>query len=111
MRGYREEVATLRAELSRRQTDAERYSGEKADLDKVKNELQQEKMRAESRVREVESASARYEKEIDRYSSELDRLREQLTMKDADLRSTINSLQEIQKQGSEDKNGMRAELR
>jgi chromosome segregation ATPase len=104
-------VATLRAELNRRQTDVERYTGEKADLDKVKNELEQEKVRAESRMREMESSSARYEKEIDRYAQDLDRLREQLTLKDADLRSTINSLQEIQKQGNDDKNGIRMELR
>lgn len=110
MQGYREEVATLRAELSRRQSETDRYSGEKADLDRKKNELDAEILRANSRVREVESASARYEKEIDRYTAELDRLREQLTLKDADLRSTINSLQEIQKQGSEEKNGMRSEL-
>jgi len=32
-------------------------------------------------------------------------------LKDADLRNTINSLQEIQKSGSEEKNGMRSELR
>lgn len=108
--GYRDEVALLRGELKNRQGDADRYSGEKADLDRRRQELDAEVQRANSRVREVEAASARYEKEIDRYSTELDRLREQLTLKDADLRSTINSLQEIQKQGSEEKNGMRGEL-
>jgi chromosome segregation ATPase len=108
--GYRDEVAALRAELKNRQGDADRSSGEKADLDRRRQELDAEVQLANSRVREMESASARYEKDIDRYSTELDRLREQLTLKDADLRSTINSLQEIQKQGSEEKNGIRGEL-
>jgi len=108
--GYRDEVSILRAELKNRQGDADRYSGEKADLDRRKAELDAEVLRATSRVREVESANARYEKEIDRHTAELDRLREQLTLKDADLRSTINSLQDIQKQGSEEKCGIRNEL-
>ena len=110
MQGYRDEVASLRAELKSRQNEADKTSGEKADLDRVKHELDAEILRATSRVREVESASARYEKEIDRYNAELDRLREQLTLKDADLRSTINSLQEIQKQGSDEKNTLRTDL-
>ena len=111
MQGYREEVATLRHDLHRRQSDVDRFSGERADLDRKKNELDAEILRANSRLREVENSSARYEKEIDRYNAELDRLREQLTLKDNDLRNTINSLQEIQKSGSEEKNGMRTELR
>jgi uncharacterized protein YlxW (UPF0749 family) len=65
---------------------------------------------AQSRLREFESSNARYEKDIERYSAECDRLRESLTQKDADLRSTINSLQEIQRQGNHEKTSIRTEL-
>jgi len=110
VQGYREEVALLREDLSRRQSDADRYSGEKADLDHKKQEMQEEVVRLQSRLRESENTSARYEKDIDRYSGEVDKLRETLTQKDSDLRATINSLQEIQRQANHEKNGIRAEL-
>lgn len=107
---YREEVVSLRAELNRRQSDVDRYSGEKADLDKQKQELQNEFLRMKSSLLEKESSSERYSQEAARLERDLTALREQLAMKESDLRSTISSLNELQKQGVEEKVEMRAEL-
>lgn len=107
---YRDEVVSLRAELNRRQSDVDRYSGEKADLDKQKQELQNEFLRMKSSLLEKESSSERYSQEAARLERDLTALREQLAVKESDLRSTISSLNELQKQGVEEKVEMRAEL-
>lgn len=103
-------MATLRADLSRRQSETERYSGEKIELDRKKIELDSELLQANSRVRELEGIIVRLHADVERQNEELKRANTQLDNKDNDLRSAIISLQEIQKQGSEEKNGIRAEL-
>lgn len=100
----------LRSEVNRRQHDANRLVEEKTDVDKRKLELQEEIVHAQSRMREAEASVERYEKDMQRSNAELERLREQLTLKDADLRATINSLHEIQKQSNDEKSGMRLDL-
>jgi len=107
---YRDEVATLKAEIKSQSCQAVKFSDQKDLLDSKKQELASEMLLAQSRLREFESSNVRYEKDIERYSAECDRLRESLTQKDADLRSTINSLQEIQRQANHEKTGIRQEL-
>ena len=97
--------------MTRRQSDADRFSGEKADQDKRRAEMHEEVVRVQSQAREAEAAALRAEKEAERLSEELKMLRDQANQKDADLRSTISSLNDIQKQASEEKNSLRAETR
>ena len=58
----------------------------------------------------MEGALARNIKEIERLTSDLDKTREVVAQKDADLRATFNSLGEIQRQSSEEKSALKAEL-
>ncbi len=67
-------------------------------------------LRCQSKEREMEGALARNIKEIERLTSDLDKTREVVAQKDADLRATFNSLGEIQRQSSEEKSALKAEL-
>jgi multidrug resistance efflux pump len=76
-----------------------------------RTEIREQLLYAQSAAREAESALARVESEKTRLTQDLDMLRAQLAQKDADFRQTFSTLQDIQRQGMEEKNGMRAELR
>lgn len=91
--------------------DAERFSSERADVDRRRGELSEELIHAQSRLRESETSAKRSEAELQRVCADLAYLKEQLSAKDADLRATISSLNEVQKQSCEDKGSMRSELR
>ena len=108
--GYRDEVASLRSELEKKQADLDRIVTEKQEQERKKAEIHEEMVLTQSRQREAENNIQRYEKEICRLSEDIVSLKEQCSLKDADLRSTINSLNEIQRQSLGEKSGMRAEL-
>lgn len=109
-RDYREEISTLKTELAKKSHEADRYSDERADLDRRKSELHSEVVLSQSKLREAEASIARYEKDIERLTKEVDQLKEQSLVKDGDWRNTINSLNEIQRQALEEKTSLRAEL-
>jgi chromosome segregation ATPase len=111
VQGYRDEVASLRTELSKRQSDVDRVSFEKSDSDRQKSLLHAELMLSQSKAREAEAARDRAEKDVQRIAEDLAQLKEQLLHRDADLRSTLNSLAEIQRQASEEKAELRAEIK
>ena len=108
---YKDEVINLRAELSKRTADAERNANDRSDQHQRYADLREELLRSESTTREAQSALMRSENELSRLTNDVDILRNQLNQKDADLRSTLNSLQEIQRQSLEEKYSIRAELR
>ncbi len=103
-------MSSLKADLSRRQCEAEKTGGEKVDLDRRLSDLREEIIRAQSFSREAESTRLRFEQDTCRLTNEVDSLKSQLLQKDGDLRTTLLSLQEVQRQGGEEKQGMRAEL-
>ena len=111
VQGYRDEVASLRAELSKRQSDVDRVSFEKSDCDRQKSLLHAELMLTQAKVREAESATERADKDVLRMTDEISHLKDQLLQRDVDMRSTLNSLTEIQRQASEEKVSLKAELR
>ena len=111
VQGYRDEVASLRAELSKRQSDVDRVSFEKSDSDRQKSLLHAELLLSQSKAREADAAAERAERDVQRVAEDLAQLKEQLLLKDADLRSTLNSLTEIQRQASEEKAVLRAEIK
>lgn len=107
----REEISSLKAEATRKHLELSRFLDEKSDLDRRKGELQEGIVVTQSRLREAESSISRYEREVGRLTSDLEHLREQLILKDSDMRATLNSLTEIQRQVSEEKSGLRAEIK
>ena len=64
-----------------------------------------------SKLNEAENSVQRQEKEITRVNHDLEVLKEQCVLKDLDLRSAINSLNEIQRHSMGEKSGLKAELR
>eukprot|EP01034_Spumella_vulgaris_P027259 gene27259-33953_t len=106
----RDELASLRAELNRRQTDMERTTSEKAEQDRSKSTLSEELITAKSALREAEGDLKRGEMEIARLTAELVDMKGQVAQKDADLRSTLSSLKDVQKEASEDKASLRNEI-
>ena len=111
MAGYREEVASLREELSRRQSHIDNSMNTKADLDRVASELKESLLRAQADLREQTSALQRLEVENARLAGELENSRGLLLLKEGDLRSTLTSLAEVQRQASDEKNLLRNENR
>lgn len=73
-------------------------------------ELREELLRQQSNFREAENTIIRLERDIERLSADLAMTRTQLAQKDADLRNTLNSLSDLQRQYAEEKGALRAEL-
>jgi chromosome segregation ATPase len=109
--GYKSEIALLRGEIDRKQHELGKYSNDRIDMEKRSMELQQEIFRIQSLQREAENARDRLEREVERLTNDLNSLREQSLQKDADLRTTLMSLTDLQRQSSEEKAGLRAEIR
>jgi len=100
----------LNTELKKRE---ERFNNEKSEADKKVTEMREEIYKTMSNLREVESAANRYEKDLNKLTAELETVKEQLVQKDSDLRSTLTTLHENQKQAcqaAEEKGGLRAEV-
>lgn len=108
--GYKDEISTLRAEVGRRQAEAERISNEKAEVDRKTSELREDIVKVQAVLREAEGCNQRQELEVGRLGKELDQTKEQLAQKDADWRSTLNSLNEMQRQVAEERGSSRAEM-
>lgn len=86
-------------------------TGEKGDLEKKIMDLQQEIYRIQSLQREAESAKERAEKEVEKLQNDINVLRDQTINKDNDVRSTLISLNDLQRQSAEEKGSLRAEIR
>lgn len=108
--GYKDELSSLKSDLQRKQNDLDRYIEEKALLDQKKGQTSEELILTQSKLREAENNVRRSEQEASRLTSDLQYMKEQLAQKDADLRSTINSLNDLQRQSFEDKGSLRSEL-
>lgn len=109
--GYKDEIVSLRGELGRRQSDVERSSNEKAELDRKSSELREEIVKMQANLREAEGSASRNEKEVQRITNEFEQTREQLSQKELDLRSALNSMSEIQRQVTEERGTSRSEIR
>lgn len=79
-------------------------------LDQKKGQTSEELILTQSKLRESENNAKRSEQEAARLTADIQYLKEQLAQKDADLRSTINSLNDLQRQSFEDKGSLRSEL-
>jgi len=110
VQGYKDEIASLRTEINRRQSEVERSSNEKAEVDRKASGLREEVVKLEAAVRESEGLVQRQELEMVRVSKELDQTKELLTQKDADWRSTLSSLHEVQRQVADERGTSRAEI-
>ena len=108
---YKAQIAALRADMQRVQSDAERSSGEKAEIDKVRAELKEEQVRLQSLLREAESANRRYEAEVQRLNQDLTSARDHLHQKEGDLRVAFQSISDLHRQAKEDKDEKKTELR
>lgn len=109
--GYKSEVASLRADLDRRALDLERCNSEKAELERKSSDLREEIVKMQANLRETEGSAQRQEVEAGRIAKELEQTKEQLTQKDADWRSTLTSLNEMQRQVADERGSSRAEIR
>jgi hypothetical protein len=149
--GYKDEVASLRQEIQRRQSDIERTINEKSAADTKSTALKEDLLLTQASLREAEAIlkrsqgfyyclySAAYSiydiamsdmntamlkslivflknhffqsVDVDKLNNELIKATEQLKEKEADLRATFNTLQEIQKQSFTEKNSARDEIR
>lgn len=108
---YKSEIALLRTEIDRKQHELEKHSIDRIDVEKRSMELQQEIYRIQSLQREAENTRDRLERETERLTADLNVLREQSLQKDSDLRTTLMSLTDLQRQSSEEKAGLRVEIR
>lgn len=108
---YRDELVALKSDLARKQGDLDRLVSEKADAEEKLTNLKESHREAERLLKDADSNAVRNDKELDRLATELQQSKEQLSQKDDDLRSTLKSLQEVQREGSEEKNTLRSESR
>lgn len=72
-------------------------------------ELREETVRLQSCLREDSYSKDRLEKDISRFMVDVDELKRQLATKNDDFRNTLQSLNEVQRQYSEEKSCMRSE--
>jgi predicted nucleic acid-binding Zn-ribbon protein len=68
-------------------------------------------MRLESKLRESEAMVQRLEKEESKLGNEVIELKAQLSQKDTDLRMTLSSMQEYQRNFTEERATLRSDLR
>ena len=100
----------MQSDNEKKLKEIEKSKTDKADVDFKCTELQKELVLNKSLLNEYENTVVRQEKEIARINHELEVLKEQCGLKDLDLRSAINSLNEIQRQSVGEKSGLKAEL-
>jgi predicted nucleic acid-binding Zn-ribbon protein len=108
---YRQDILDLRIELEKRQYDVEKTSAEREDMQEKAESHKEIVMRLESSLRETESLARRLEKEEIKLGTEVTDLKAQLAQKDGDLRMTLASMQEYQRNFTEERATLRSELR
>jgi DNA anti-recombination protein RmuC len=108
---HKEEVAGLKNELLRRQSDVAKSIEERVQKDRQNAEMREEFHQLQSSLRVAESQVTRYEQDCVRLTSELQTARDQITQKDTDLRMSFQSAHEVQRQSSDEKNALRNEIR
>lgn len=108
---YRDELVALKSDAARKQGDIDRLLREKTEAEVKLGPLKESRSEGQRLLKEAESNAARSDKELSRLTTELQQAKEQITQKDEDLRSTLKSLQEVQRQGTDEKNALRAESR
>lgn len=106
----KQDIENLRTELTKKQSDTEKSYLKEAELDRKYVEMREENFRLQSELREAETWNKQYEREVERLSSELTLTKEHTILKETDLRSTLASLSELQRQSAEDKSELKAEL-
>ena len=109
--GYKDEIVSIRTELGRRQSDLERITNEKAESDRKSSELREEILKIQANLREMEGSAGRNEREVHRITTDYEEVKEQLAQKELDLRSSLNSMSEIQRQVTEERGASRNEIR
>lgn len=109
--GYRDEIVSLKTELGKRQIEADRINTSHKEADSRYVELKEDTLRLQAQLREAEQAALRFEQEATRQGLEVSLLKEQSSSKDLDLRSTLQSFNEIQRQANDEKNTLRYEIR
>lgn len=101
----------MSAKYDRLESDFERLQIEKSKLEHKNSELEQLQNDFQARIRDSESNVIQYGKDVKTLQQDLNYTREQLALKDTDLRCTLNSLNENQRLASEEKSSLWAELR
>ena len=109
--GYREEIAVLRSELGRRQSDIDRTSSARADMDRVFATTRESLLRVQADLRESDQSVERLKLDLERARRDVDDMKAQLQQKEEDVRSSLASLLEFQRQSAEEKSILRAEIR
>ena len=101
----------LRMELGRRQSDVQRSSEEKAENDRVMSQLREDLISVKAEVRELENDKIRLEAETNRLTEALTEAKNLVQSRDADLRASLASFNEIQRSHTEEKTDMRIEIK
>ncbi len=91
----KQELTSLKAELVKKQQDYERINSDKAEVEKKNLELREEMLKIQSQLREAENSVARFEKDNERVLEDYKSLKEQLTSKESELRTTMNTMNEL----------------
>jgi kinesin family protein C1 len=107
---YRAEIAMLQTQLAKVELDLERTVRDQDEATKKNGASQDEIFSLRSQLRDSESAKDSLERDVARLNGEARMLRETVSKKDDDIRNSMNSVYELQKQVMEEKNSLWQEL-
>jgi len=108
---YRDEITSLKDEISRKGSDLAKHVEEKMTFEQSNKEINDRLHAVISESKVMENCKQRFERELNTLTIELQYAKTAIVEKDRDLRSTINSLNEIQRQFSEEKGERKFEMR
>eukprot|EP01038_Epipyxis_sp_PR26KG_P005260 gene5260-7309_t len=107
---HKNELWLLKSDNERKQSDLERANNDRIEMERKKNEIYEDLLMLQAKLKMIEGSNERYSSDISRLISDTERLKADIQLKDSDLRSALSSMNEIQRQSMEEKNGMRTEL-
>lgn len=108
---YKAEITMLQTQLAKAETELERTIREQDEATKRNGASQDEIFSLRSQVRDGESAKESLERDVARLNEEVRMLRDTVSKKDDDIRNSMHSVYELQKQVMEEKNSLRQELK
>lgn len=101
----------MQAQISKLESDLQRQSLEQQEFSKKNGASQDEIVQLRSQLRDAEQARDNLERDVNRLNDDVRMLRETVTKKDDDIRSSMTSVCELQRQAMEEKNSLWQELR
>lgn len=108
---YRDQVASLTAQLDSAKTSIEAKTAERGEVDRVAQETRENLLTAQAELRESKQTLTRMAQDADKYQSELNYSRAQCEKKEEQLETQAQMYHALQRSSNDEKSALNSELR